>query len=125
MPTAIKITAGKIELQARLNDSPTAQAIVKALPIKAKGNRWGGEIYFAIPVKAKLEANNSRDVLEAGELGYWPSGNAFCIFFGKTPASQENEIRAASAVNIIGKITGDISDLWNVPDRAEVVIEKE
>jgi uncharacterized protein len=84
----------------------------------------GGEIYFNIPVKAQLEADNSRDVLEAGELGYWPTGSAFCIFFGTTPASQEQEFRAASDVNIIGKITGDISDLWKVPDGAEVVIEK-
>jgi uncharacterized protein len=124
MPTTIQITADKIKLQAQLNDCPTAKAILKALPIKAKGNRWGGEIYFKIPVKAQLEPANSRDVLEAGELGYWAPGSAFCIFFGETPASEGNEIRAASDVNIIGKVADAISALWKVEDGVEVVIEK-
>jgi hypothetical protein len=122
MSKTIKITAGQIQFEAELNDSPTAQAIYDSLAIKAKGSRWGGEIYFQIPVEAGLEAD-SRDVLEAGELGYWPTGNAFCIFFGPTPASQTDEIRAASAVNIIGKVRGDLSQLWNVPDEADILIE--
>jgi hypothetical protein len=122
MPKAITITAGQNQYEAELNDSPTAQAVFDALPIKAQGSRWGGEIYFTIPVKAELEAD-SRDVLEAGELGYWPTGNAFCIFFGQTPASQADEIRAASAVNIIGKVQGDLSRLWNVPDGTDILIE--
>ena len=122
MPKAIKITAGKIQVEAELNDSPTAKSIFEALPIKAKGNRWGGEIYFSIPVQAGLETD-SRDVLEAGELGYWPTGNAFCIFFGPTPASAADEIRAASAVNIIGKVKSDLSQLPNIPDGADVLIE--
>jgi len=124
MPISIQITAGKTKLTAQLNDSPTAKAIIKMLPIKSKGNRWGGEIYFAIPVKVGLEKDNSRDVLEPGELAYWPPGNAFCIFFGATPASEGDEPRAASDVNIVGKITGDVSVLWKVQDGAEVVIEK-
>ena len=123
MPKTIKITAGKVEVEAVLNDSFTAKLITEALPIKAQANRWGGEIYFSIPVKAEPEPD-SREVVEQGELGYWPPGNAFCIFFGATPASQGNGIRAASAVNIIGKMHGDWSGLWEVPDGAEVVIAK-
>lgn len=122
MPKAIKITAGQTQFEAELNDSPAAQAVYDALPIKAKGSRWGGEIYFTIPVEAELEAD-SREVLEAGELGYWPTGSAFCIFFGPTPASQADEIRAASAVNIIGKLKGDLSQLWDVPNGADILIE--
>ena len=122
MPKSIKITAGKIQVAAELNDSPTAKAIANALPTEAKAQRWGGEIYFSIPVTAELEAD-SREVLEAGELGYWPTGNAFCIFFGPTPASKGDEIRAASAVNILGKMKGDWSGLWDVPSGADVLIE--
>jgi len=73
-------------------------------------------------LEAELEAG-AREVLEAGELGYWPTGNAFCMFFGKTPASKKNEIRAASAVNVIGKIKGDLSELWDVADGEGVTIE--
>ena len=83
---------------------------------------FGPQIYFTIPVSAELEAD-ARDVLDAGELGYWPTGNALCIFFGKTPASQGDECRAASDVNVFGKVVGDLSALWDVADGAEVVVE--
>ncbi len=109
--------------EAELNDSMTGKAIYGALPIRAKAQRWGGEIYFNIPVSCELE-EDSREVLEEGELGYWPPGQAFCIFFGPTPASGGDEIRAASAVNIVGRMKGDLSGLWDVPDGAEVCIEK-
>ncbi|MHC4388083.1 MAG: cyclophilin-like fold protein [Planctomycetota bacterium] len=122
MAQIIKIVAGQVHVDAELNDSPTAKSIASELPIKAAGRRWGGEIYFSIPVTAEIEPD-SRDILEEGELGYWPSGSAFCMFFGPTPASQGDEIRAASAVNIIGKMKGDWSELWNVPDGAPVSIE--
>ncbi len=122
MPKDIKITVGDVEVEAQLNNSKTAKLIGKALPIKANAKRWGEEIYFSIGVEAKLEKNN-REVVEAGELGYWPDGNAFCMFFGLTPASRGNEIRAASAVNIIGKMKGDWSGLTNVPGGANVLIE--
>ena len=124
MDTKINIKTGKICFEAELNDSPTAKAIIEALPIKETCNRWGGEIYFSIPVSMKLETNNSRDILQPGEIGYWPTGNAFCIFFGQTPASNGCEIRAASAVNIVGKITGNLDILEDVPDGSEVMIDK-
>jgi hypothetical protein len=122
MPKDIKITMGDVEVKAQLNNSKTAKLIRKALPIKAIARRWGEEIYFPIGVKAKLE-KNSRDIVGAGELGYWPEGDAFCMFFGLTPASQGNEIRAASAVNIIGKMKSDWSGLTNVRSGASVLIE--
>jgi hypothetical protein len=122
MTQKIKIKAGKLQIEAELNDSSTAKSIVEKLPIEASAQRWGGEIYFEIPVQAEPE-DGCREVLEAGELGYWPTGNAFCIFFGKTPASQADEIRAASAVNIIGEVKSDLSTLWNVPKGAKIIIE--
>jgi len=123
MPQKIDIIAENVQVEAELNDSPTAEKIISKRPIEALAQRWGGEIYFSIPVTAELETD-SREVLEAGELGFWPTGSAFCIFFGPTPASSGDEIRAASAVNIIGAIKADLSDLWDVPDGAEVIIEK-
>ena len=117
------ITAGKARFQAQLNDTATALAIMEALPIEARANRWGGEIYFSIPVDAGLEAG-ARDVLQPGEIGYWPPGSAFCLFFGRTPASEGQEIRAASAVNIVGRIEGPLDELWNVPDGANVALRE-
>jgi hypothetical protein len=124
MGKEIVIKVGGKSFEGELNDSVTGRAIYDALPIVANGQRWGGEIYFSIDVSFELK-EGSRDVLEEGELAYWPPGQAFCIFFGPTPASGGNEIRAASAVNIVGRIKGDISGLWEVPDGAKVLIEKQ
>lgn len=101
----IRITAGSVEAEARLDDSGTAQAIWGALPLVAKAETWGDEIYFTVPVHLKEEA--PKDVVGMGDLGYWPPGNAFCIFFGPTPASRGQEIRPASPVNVFGCIVGD------------------
>jgi uncharacterized protein len=121
MPTPISITAGHVEVRAELNDTRTAKAIVDALPIDAHVHRWGGEIYSTIPVQMELE-KGAREVLKPGELGYWPDGDAFCIFFGPTPASSGDEIRAASDVNIIGQVRGDLTQLPEVSDGSPLSI---
>jgi len=97
--------------------------IWEALPIEAKANLWGEEIYFSIPVKTGQE-KDAREVVSSGELGYWPPGHAFCIFFGPTPASRGDEIRAASAVNIIGKVLSDPKAFLKVKDGAKIILEK-
>ena len=91
--------------------------------MEGKGNLWGEEIYFSIPVKVAQE-KGAREVVSAGELGYWPTGHAFCIFFGPTPASRGDEIRAASAVNIIGKVLSDPKVFLKVKDGAKITLEK-
>src|SRR4030042_6018087 len=123
MGKKIRILASELKVEAELNESKTAQLIWEALPIEAKANLWGEEIYFAIPVKNGLEAG-SREVVSAGELGYWPTGHAFCIFFGPTPASRGEEIRAASAVNVIGKVLSDPKVFLKVKDGAKITLEK-
>ena len=119
----IKITSGDISATGVLEDNATADAIWDALPISARGNTWGDEIYFGIPVHLE-EAEGADDVTEMGALAYWPPGNAFCIFFGRTPASRGDEIRAASAVNRFGKIEGDPTVFKQVAGGATIVIEK-
>ena len=119
----IRITAGKVEVEAALNDSPTATKIWEALPIEARGNTWGDEIYFSIPVEAPQE-KNARDLVAVGELGYWPPGTAFCIFFGRTPASTDDRPRAASPVNIIGTVSGDATAFRAVSSGARVRLER-
>ena len=109
MPTNIVITAGSIRLEAELNDTFTAKAISNILPITAAANTWGDEIYFSMPITLELE--NGQEGVDLGDLGYWPPGGAFCIFYGPTPASQGDEIRPASAVTIIGKVQGDVTAL--------------
>jgi len=118
----MNIKIGKLSMQAELNDSPTARKVAEALPIKASFNTWGDEIYFGIPVKADLE-ESAQEVVEIGDLGYWPPGKAFCIFFGLTPASRPGKIMPASAVNMLGKVLGDATEFKKVMDEREVVLE--
>jgi hypothetical protein len=108
VPKRILITAGKVSAIAQLDSSPTAQAIWSALPIEASASRWGEEVYFEIPVRLD-EGAGARQVMQVGELGYWPVGSAFCIFFGPTPASTGDEPRAYSNVNPFGRVEGDAS----------------
>lgn len=119
----IKIRVGDIVAKATLSDNASADAIWEALPITGRGNRWGAEIYFDIPVQVPL-ASDARDVVEAGELGYWPPGSAFCIFWGQTPASRGDEIRAASPVNVLGKLEGDPQIFDPVSGGAHIRIER-
>jgi len=122
MEKKIKIKAGNVEAEAVLNDSPTAKKIWEALPIEARANTWGDEIYFDIPVKAPLE-KTAQELVEVGDLGYWPTGHAFCIFFGPTPMSRGNEVRPASAVNLIGRVSGDARVFKKVPAGSKIRIE--
>ena len=124
MERGIVIVVDVLRVEAELNDSPTADLIWKGLPIEGTANTWGDEIYFSIPVKADLEAG-ARDKMELGELGYWPPGEAFCIFFGPTPMSAGDEIRAASPVNPVGRVAGDPKLFKNVISGAKVRIEKQ
>lgn len=118
----ITITAGDVSLPAELNDNPTAQQIAAALPMEGRANIWGDEIYFEIPVMAEQEPD-ARAGVDVGELGYWPVGHAFCIFYGPTPVSTDERPRAYSPVNILGRVLGDATQFKGTPNGAVVRIE--
>lgn len=118
----IRITVGSLSMEAELNDTPTARKVAKALPIRAEFSTWGDEIYFTIPVKAALD-DSARERVDLGDLGYWPTGKAFCIFFGQTPMSRPGEIIPASAVNILGKVIGDARRFKEVMHEREILLE--
>jgi hypothetical protein len=117
----IKIEIGTLSVEAELNDSATAKKVAEVLPITASFNTWGDEIYFTIPVEAELD-ETAREEVEMGYLGYWPTGNAFCIFFGQTPMSEPGRIIPASAVNIIGRVIGDAVRFKEVVHEKEVIL---
>jgi hypothetical protein len=99
---------GKIKAKLLLEKNPeTCIAIWNSLPLELDLARWGEELYGSIPVK--IEEENSQVECEIGDIGYWPSGTGFCIFFGRTPASTSDKPKAASPVNIFAKIEGDVS----------------
>ena len=120
----IRIRAGEVTATAALNDSPTADAVWDALPITGRVQTWGDEIYFPIPVDA-AEVPDAAATVDKGAVAYWPPGNALCLFWGPTPMSRGDEIRPASAVNVIGTIDGDPTALGAVPSGAEIVVERQ
>jgi len=122
MKKQIRITAGSVTALAELYHTRTADEIWRALPFRGKVNTWGEEIYFGIPVKLELE--QGRDVVDLGSLGYWPTGNAFCIFFGPTPLSSGGKIRPASAVSVFGTLLDDPNIFKSVQDGEKITVER-
>lgn len=117
----IKLNFETATVLVTLNDSQAARTIWKALPFDSKASTWGDEIYFETPVKTKLQAGTTE--VKKGDVGYWPTGKALCLFLGPTPISKGEQIIPASAVDIVGKIEGDLSALKNISDGEEVRCE--
>lgn len=123
MPTEIVLIVEDLRLHGFLDDSPTGQALAAALPLIGLVQRWGNEIYFPVSVTMDLD-DTAQSVVQVGDLGYWPPGQAFCIFFGVTPSSVAGEIRPASAVNMVGRLTDDPHGLTVVTEGTRVRVEK-
>jgi hypothetical protein len=119
----IRIVAGNVCTLATLDDSATARDVWAALPLEARGETWGDEIYFGIPVSVP-EEEAAQATVALGDLGYWPPGRAFCIFFGPTPMSRGSEIRPASPVNVFGRVEGDPTIFRSVRTGTRVRVER-
>ena len=102
-PAKVNITIGGTVVESEWRDTETTKRILAALPIESSGNYWGGEFYFSIPVSAPME-KDARDVVDPGAVAFWPEGDCLCVFWGPTPASHGDECRAASKVNIVGRV---------------------
>jgi len=118
------ITIDTVNLVAELAQTPSADALWNALPLRAQAHRWGDELYFSVPFSAPLESG-AQEIVQAGDVAYWPDGPTLCFFFGPTPVSRPNEIRAAAAVNICGRIRDENSVLRQVIDTATVILNRE
>ena len=118
----VKITMAAVVLEAEVLDTPTADAIYAALPIESSVNTWGDEVYFSTPVSADQEPD-AREVMEPGDIAYWPPGSAIAIAFGPTPASHGSELRLASASNVWARALGDVTTLSAVAAGTPVKVE--
>jgi hypothetical protein len=123
MPTPIRITAGSVSLAAELDDTALAKTVAAKLPIETTPNEWGDEFYFRIPVRSELDETATKKV-KVGDIGFWPPGNAMAIFFGPTPMSSGADPVPASAVCLLGRITGDATLFKQARGARTIRIEK-
>ena len=119
----IIISTDNLRMEAILAEGSSADIFWNTLPITGQANTWGDEIYFNVNLQMPLD-DDASDIVESGDIAFWPPGSAFCIFFGRTPASLGDEVRAASAVNVLGKIDGDEREFRSVPSGEEVRLEQ-
>jgi hypothetical protein len=119
----IRLVFDGVELEAELRDTPTADAIWDALPVTSSVSTWGEEVYFDCGVSCGQE-EDARTVVDAGEIAYWPPGDAIAIGFGRTPVSEGDEIRLASPANIWANAVGDVKRLSSVRAGSRVEVSR-
>ncbi len=121
--TDLSITVDDVKVTATwTDDNPdTRLAVAEALPLSGDASRWGDELYFGVPVEVPPE--NASETVPVGSVAYWPEGNALCLFWGPTPASEGDEPRAASPVNVVARID-DVSSLETVEGDARVEVSR-
>jgi hypothetical protein len=120
----IRITWPKGSLAATLDDTPTTRSLIAALPLTARAQTWGDEVYFEIPVKASLE-RGAKQVVPPGTVCFWVEGSALALPFGRTPISEGKEPKLVSPCNVLGRIDGEPRDFASVHtgDTISVTVE--
>lgn len=125
MALRLRLKIEEVEAVVELNETETAKALYEAAPFESSANTWGDEVYFSTPVSTELEKEKVKEVVELGEVGYWPPGRAMCLFFGPTPVSGPEEIRPASAVTVVGRIVFGLEELKKVKGGDPIKVERE
>lgn len=120
---SINLKFSNYTLNIKLRSTNTANAIKNILPFKSIVKTWGDEIYFEIPIEKNIDLeSDAKDVINLGEVAYWIDGKSIAIGYGKTPISQNNEIRLAAKTNIWGDAVINIKELNKIKDGDEVII---
>lgn len=115
----IRVEAGGTRFEIGLEDTPTAQALLAALPFESRAQTWGEEVYFSTPVRAKLEPG-ARQIVEPGTVCFWTEGDALALPWGRTPISTDHLPKLANPCNVLGRIVGDAMVLSRIRSGARI-----
>lgn len=108
---AVLIKIGKIELTAKLLDTPTAQRIWYALPVWSTAEQWGrGALYFETHIDTGRERKAMWNV-EPGQIAYWVEDDSIIIGYDMTPISRQGEIRLPAPANVWAESRDDVTAL--------------
>ena len=119
----LRIEAGQVVLMVELLDTPTAKALVAALPFEARAQTWGEEVYFTTPVSAGLEPD-ARQIVEPGTVCFWTEGDALALPYGRTPLSSDSRPKLASRCNVLGKLEGDARMLSRIKAGEKITVTR-
>ncbi|MFF4980498.1 cyclophilin-like fold protein [Streptomyces sp. NPDC001046] len=120
--TRIRISWPSGHLTATLDDTPTTQALIKALPLVSTARTWGDEVYFDTGVSVSRETG-AREVVDPGTVAFWMDGDALALPYGPTPISRGGECRLAGPCNVLGRVDGDPRLLATVRDGDPIRVE--
>ena len=123
MSKKINISAGEFLTTATLNNSSYSEKFYDSLPLEGSCQIWGDELFFSTSINME-EDDQSLEVVNIGDIAFWPPGSAFCIFWGPTPMSQGKEIRPASKVNLLGSIDSQLSKIKNISAGTKILLSK-
>jgi len=119
----LRIQAGTLVLTVQLLDTPTAKALLAAVPFEARAQTWGEEVYFTTPVSAKLEPD-AKQIVEPGTVCFWTEGNALALPYGRTPISTDERPKLASRCNVLGTLSGDAKGLSAIKSGEKITVSK-
>ena len=119
----LRISAGSVQLEVVLKDTPTAKALLAVLPFESRAQTWGEEVYFTTPVRTKLEPD-AKQIVEPGTVCFWTEGDALALPWGRTPISTDERPKLASRCNVLGRIDGNAADLQKIRSGEKITVSK-
>jgi uncharacterized protein len=118
----LRIAASGASFEVVLRETPTAKALLEAVPFESRAQTWGEEVYFTTPVSATLEAD-ARQIVEPGTVCFWTEGDALALPYGRTPISTDERPKLAARCNVVGRLENP-ADLAKIRSGEKIAVSR-